>query len=377
MNHKTSKKIKLTHIICSFGYGGAERLLIDLIENTDRKKYEISVLGVVSGGPLVKNLELLGVKVLIVGKKTKIGLLTIFKIYQYLKKEKPQIVHTHLFAGDTWGRISAILAGVPVIVSTEHSTNFDENIIKRLVKKNLSYFTDEIIAISETVKSHSQKYDWIKPKKIKVIYNGIDLEKFSLIDSRPGWDENEVKIGFVGRIEESKGTEYLIKAFSEINKSSLKLEIKLKIIGDGSQRKNLEAMSERLGLKKRVEFLGTKDNQKEIYQEMDILAIPSLWEGLSITALEAMAAGVPIIASNVGGLREIVKNKKTGLLVEPRNPEALAEKIIWAAENYNLMRQMAEEAKKEVENFDIESKAKEYEKVYERLLEIKNNKAIK
>ncbi len=389
-----SKKIKLTHIICSLGYGGAERFLIDLIKNTDREKYEISVLCVIKGGPLVEELELNGTKVFIIGKKTKLGILTIWKIYKYLKKEKIQIVHTHLFAGDAWGRIAAILARTPIIISTEHSVNFNEGIIKRLVKKFLSYFTDKIIAISQTVKENSQKRDWINSKKIEVIYNGIDLDKFSKLDFRfHGNDkeknENNITLGFVGRLEKEKGAEYLIKALhlchprpaSERGINSGE-NLKLKILGDGTQRKNLETMSNQFGLKDKIEFLGFKNNPANFYQEIDILIIPSLWEGLSIVALEAMASGIPIIASNSGGLKEIIENDsayggslsaagtgakggKTGLLFESRNSKDLAEKILWAIKNYDKMNSMAEKAKIKVEDFDIKKKAKEYERIYE------------
>jgi len=388
-----SKKIKLTHIICSLGYGGAERFLIDLIKNTNKEKYEISVLCVVEGGPLVKELELNGVKTFIIGKKTKLGILTIWKIYKYLKKQKIQIVHTHLFAGDTWGRIAAVLARTPIIISTEHSTNFNEGIIKRLVKKILSHFTDKIIAISKTVKENSQKRDWINPKKIEVIYNGIDLEKFSLPLLTPSRNEfgtktnskinkeisplsfslakEEMKkvsiiLGFVGRLEKEKGVEYLIEAMGLIKKTDYNL--RLKIIGEGHQRKKLETMRNQLELKDKIEFLGNKNNQAEIYQKIDILIIASLWEGLSIVALEAMASGVPIIASNVGGLQEIIKNEENGLLFEPENSKILAEKILWAIENYDKMISMAKKAKIKVKEFNIKKKAERYEKIYKKLL---------
>ena len=364
-----SKKIKLTHIICSLGYGGAERFLIDLIKNTDREKYEISVLCVVEGGPLVKELKLNGIKTFIIGKKTKLGISTIWKIYKYLKKEKIQIVHTHLFAGDTWGRIAAVLAQTSVIISTEHSVNFNEEIIKRLVKKFLSYFTDKIIAISETVKENSQKRDWINSKKIEVIYNGINLDKFSLIDSRLRGNDKEknkdnITLGFVGRLEKEKGVKYLIEAL-HLCHSCEDGNLKLKILGNGTQRKNLEAMSSRFGLKDKIEFLGFKNNPANFYQEIDILIIPSLWEGLSIVALEAMASGVPIIASNAGGLKEIIEAGKTGVLFESGNSKDLAKKILWAIENYDKINSMAEKAKTKVENFDIKKKAKKYERIYE------------
>ncbi len=391
------KKIELTHIICSLGYGGAERFLIDLIKNTDREKYEISVLCVIEGGPLVKELELNGVKVFIIGKKTKLGISTIWKIYKYLKKKKIQIVHTHLFAGDTWGRIAAVLARTPIIISTEHSINFNEGIIKRLVKKFLSHFTDKIIAISQTVKENSQRRDWINPEKIEVIYNGINLEKFSKLDSRFHGNDKEkngddITLGFVGRLEKEKGAKYLIETMGLIEKNEKghpefisgskniftnkkednrfrnkfgMTKLKLKILGDGTQRKNLEIMSDQFGLKDKIKFLGFKNNPSEFYQEIDILIIPSLWEGLSIVALEAMAFGVPIIASNSGGLKEIIEDGKTGILFEPENSKDLTEKILWAIGNPDKMNSMVKKAKIKVENFDIKKKAKKYERIYE------------
>jgi len=141
--------------------------------------------------------------------------------------------------------------------------------------------------------------------------------------------------------------------------------LKLKILGDGTQRKTLEAMSNQFGLKNKIEFLGFKNNPANFYQEIDILIIPSLWEGLSIVALEAMASGVPIIASDAGGLKEIIEDDKTGLLFEPGNFKDLAKKILWAIENYDKMNSMAEKAKTKAGNFNIKKKAKEYERIYE------------
>jgi len=199
-------KIKIIHIITSLNIGGAEKLLLDLTQNIGREKHEVKVATVIKGGVLVSEFEKAGIEVKIFKKKGKLGMGVIWKIFRYLRREKPQIVHTHLFGGDTWGRIAAILARVPIIISTEHNTNIDEGISKRIVKKFLSFFTAKIIAVSEAVKKYSIQKDHISGKEMEVILNGVQMNKFLSISQKEFGDPPI--IGIVGRLEEQKGHKY-------------------------------------------------------------------------------------------------------------------------------------------------------------------------
>lgn len=359
----TQNKIKIIYIITALNIGGAEKLLLDLVKKLDEEKYDIKIATVVGGGNLVIKFEEVGIPVKVFKKKGKIGLGVIWKIYRYLRQERPEIVHTHLFGGDTWGRIAAILARVPIIVTTEHNTNIDEKFLKRVVKKMLSFFTAKIIAVSEAVKKYSVQKDHISEKKIEVILNGVDLEKFLQISQKEFGDPPI--IGIIGRLEEQKGHKYLFEALNLLKT----IPWTLWVVGDGSLKAELEKLAKILDLRERTIFLGAQENIPEILDKVDIFVLSSLWEGLGLAVIEAAAAAKPIVATNVGGIPEIIENEKTGLLVEPGNVKSLAdgvERMLLGEGEALTMGRAAREYVKD--RFGLDKMVKAYEEVYEKVL---------
>ncbi len=337
-------------------------MLLDLARGLSSEFFEIKVATVVAGGSLVEDFKEAGISTHIFQKKGKLGFGIIFKLWRFLRKEKPDIVHTHLFGGDTWGRMAAILAGVPVIISTEHNTNFDEGWIKRKTKKFLSLFTKKIVAVSGAVKNYSVSRDKIKEKKIVVIPNGIDLEKFSSIPEKEFSDPPVV--GVVGRLEEQKGHKYLFEALNLIKT----IPWVLWVIGDGFKKAELERLAKDLNLRERIIFLGARKNIAEILSQIDVFVMPSLWEGLGIALLEAAAAGKPIVASRVGGIPEIIEDEKTGILVEPKNVKSLADGLEHMLLGKVDAREMGVRAREMVkEKFSMKKMIESYERLYKEL----------
>lgn len=358
-------KIKIVYIITSLGFGGAERPLLDLVKFINRSKLNISVATVVGGGPLEQEFKNLGVEVKVFKKKTKLGLETISSLKKYLEEKKPDIVHTHLFAGDFWGKVAARKAKVPIIVSTEQNLNLDEGWIKGLIKTKTYRFTNRVITISKAIKDYTVKAYKVNPEKIEVIYSGIDLDKFSYQPKDLGL---EPKLGIIGRLEKQKGHKYLLKALVNVLKDFPQAQ--LWIIGEGSLHSQLERQARQLKIDKNVKFLGARKNIPEILAGLDIFVMPSLWEGLGVAAIEAQACGVPVIASKVDGLKEVVEDKKTGLLVEPKNSRALAEAIIWSLKHPKIVKQVIINARRSVEEkFDIKKMVSKYEALYQKLYE--------
>jgi glycosyltransferase involved in cell wall biosynthesis len=357
------KKIKIIHIITSLNFGGAEIMMLDLARGFSSEFFEIKVATVVRGGSLEEDFKETGIEVRVFEKKGKVGLGVIWKLWRFLRHEKPDIVHTHLFGGDTWGRIAAILARVSVIISTEHNTNLDEGWVKRKVKKFLSLFTKKIVAVSEAVKKYSVSRDKIKEKKIIVIPNGINLDKFSGVPEKEFGDPPV--IGVVGRLEEQKGHKYLFEALNLIKT----IPWILWVVGDGSKKNELERLAKDLNLRERIIFLGARRNIPEILSGIDISSFPSLWEGLGLAVLEAAAAGKPIVASRVGGIPEIISDGETGILVEPKNVKSLADGLERVLLGKIDAREMGARAKKMVqEKFGVEKMVEAYDKLYKELL---------
>lgn len=357
------QKIKIIYIITSLNFGGAERMLLDLVKNLDKERYEVKLATVVSGGSLVDEFRDAGIEVNIFQKKSKLGFGVIWQIYKFLKQENPKIVHTHLFGGDTWGRLAAILARVPVIISTEHNTNLDESWFKRKVKKFLSLFTKRIVAVSEAVRQYSLAVDHINKKKIVVILNGIEVEKFIAISEKKY--SSPPIIGVIGRLEKQKGHEYLFEALNLIKT----IPWVLWVVGDGTLKGRLERLAQDLSLRERIIFLGARRNIVEILSQIDIFVLPSLWEGLGLAALEAAAAGKPIVASRIGGIPEIIEHEVTGILVEPKNVKSLADGLERMLLGEVEAKEMGKRAREVVvQKFSVEKMVREYEKLYEELV---------
>ena len=364
-------KIKIVYIISSFALGGAEKLLLDLCRKLDKEKFEIYVCSMTGSGPLHGEFEKLDIKVTVFFKPTKLGLGVIWQIFKYLKSIKPQIVHTHLFGGDTWGRIAAIWAKVPVIISTEHNINLDESFVKKLVKLILSWFTNKIIAVSQGVKEYSIAIEKIKPAKIEVIYNGIDLNKFTFHGFKP-LEINNIKAIVVARLHEQKGHKYLLEAMPMICKKYSNFI--LNIVGTGDLLKNLKEQAASLGITNKVIFLKQQLEIEKILPQMDLFILPSVWEGLGIAILEAQAVGVPVLASNIGGLKELIEQKKTGLLFEPKNPPAIFAAVDLLLSNPELAKHMVEQAHRQVqEKFTLEKMVNGYSDLYLSLVKDNNS----
>lgn len=338
-------------------------MLLDLSRGLQNDGFKVKVATVVGGGPLISDFEREGIEVKIFRKKGKVGMGVIWEIFRYLRRERPAVVHTHLFGGDTWGRIAAVLARVPVIISTEHNTNIDEGWAKRKIKKFLSFFTKRIVAVSEAVEGYSVTVDHIKSSKIEVIYNGIDLEQFLAIPEKNFGSPPVIVV--VGRLESQKGHEYLLEALNLLKT----IPWNLWVVGDGSLKNDLERLSKDLNLRERIIFLGARKNISEILSQADIFVMPSLWEGLGLALLEAAAAGKPIVASSVGGVPEVIKNGETGILVEAKNVKSLAdglEHILLGEQDALILGQRARGAVRN--KFNLQRMVDLYEKLYRSFL---------
>lgn len=360
---KKIKPIKIVYAITALTRGGAERFLVDLLKNLDKEKFDPRVITIVGGGELEEEIRKINIPLKIFYKKTKLGLGVIWQIYKYLKKEKPLIFHSQLFGGDTWGRIAAILVRVPIIITTEQNVNLDEGFFKKLVKRILGWFTNKVVVISSAVKDYSIKKDGIALKKIEIIYNGVEIEKFLWLE--PKFFQNDPPLlGVIARLEPQKGHEYLFKALEKIKDTPWKLLV----VGDGSLRKGLIELRNKLDLQKRIEFTGVRSDVSEILKQIDVFVLPSVWEGLGIVVLEAALSVRPIIASATGGIPEIIENGRSGWLVKSKDINQLSKSIQEVLSNKEEAQRRALQAQQDVKiKFDIKNIVNQYEKLYENI----------
>ena len=354
--------LKITYIISNLTYGGAERLLLDLCRRLDKTEFDVEVLVLKKNNDLVGNFEDIGVKVKVFDKQGKLDLKAIDRVIEYLKESKPDIVHTHLFGGDFWGYRAAVEAGIEKIVSTKHDT-LNEGFLRNNLGRNVRQKMTKIIAISDAIQDYLVKKEGIAIDKITVIHNGIDVNRFLNSESTI-FKTDALVIGSVGRFSIEKGQKHLIRACPFINNKNWKLIL----VGDGPTRKILESNVELLGLHDKVKFVGLVDDVRPYLAEMDVFVLPSISEGLSLAVLEAAASGKFIIATNVGGVPEIIRDNETGKLFAPKRIEELVRHLNWVDSHREEAIRMAKKLQKEViEKFDINDAVKKYEAFYKSL----------
>lgn len=353
-------------MITTLGYGGAERLLLDFMRYADRQAFDYEVISMVRGGELEKDFKRLGVPLEILYKKTKLGIGIFFKLYNHFKKQKPDIVHTHLFGADLWAGFAAYFAGVPVIVKTEHNVNLQEGFVKKFTKRLTKFVFKKLVAVSPSVAEYMVMTEKMPKDKIRVIYNGIDLQRFNPKEGR-AFSSPPVLIN-ISRFEEQKGHKYLVEALKKIEQ----LPWILWLVGEGSLRSDIEKRVADLGLAKRVKFLGQREDIPNLLSQSDIFVFPSLWEGLGIAALEAGAVGLPIVATNVTGIRDIFEDNKNAKLVDAKDARGFAEAVGWCLEHPSEALFLGAEARELVcKEFSIQAMVQKYEIMYKNALSIR------
>ena len=355
--------IKIVHIIGALVYGGAERLLLDICRKIDKTQFDISVIVLRQNNDLAKQFEDAGIPVTIFEKKGKLDFGVIERLADYLRLQKPDIVHTHLFAGEFWGFMACHQAKIKNVICTKHGIVKEDFLRDYLIKKATRKMK-RVIAISQAVQDYVLLEMKVGVKKISVIYNGIDTDKFYGL-SRPILSGETLSLGCVGRLSKEKGQKHLIRACRFLKAPDWKLYL----VGDGPMREELEQLSKSLGLEANIVFCGSQADVRPYLDKMDIFVLPSISEGLSLAVLEAASAAKLIIASNVGGLPEIITDKETGLLFTPKNIEQLVSHINWAYEHKEQAQKMALALQQQVmQKFDIDKTIKQYEDLYRNLI---------
>jgi len=378
-------RIGVLYIIWSLGLGGAEQVVINLAKGIDKKKFNVIVCCLNDKGIFAQEVEKEGIEVIALGKRGKFDATVLFKLIRVIKKYKIDIVHTHLWGANTWGRIAAKLAGVKVVIATEHNVDTWKPRYYFWIDRFLQYFTDKIIVVSEKVKEFYVG-EGISEKKIEVVHNGIPLfsSSFPSCHLPGGIKTGEVRervgeefgihpedkvLAIVGRLVEQKGHRYLFEALHLLNG---RYKLKVLVIGEGPQREKLVNMARQSGIEDKVMFTGIRQDVRRILSAVDILVMPSLREGLPMALLEAMANEVAVIASNVGGVPEVIIDKQTGILVKPGDKAELAEAINFLLEDESLRRKLAMEGKKRVtDEFSYNRMVERTEELYLGLLQKK------
>lgn len=350
----------ICHIIPTLRHGGAERFVIDLSNAMVKRGHTVSIIVLKDDVPMIGTL-LAGVHMHVVEKKGKVSLGLVGALKRELQTIDPDIVHTHLFGADLWGRLAALLLRIPSI-TTEHNTNVDESWFKKKIKTFLRPASLVYTCNSNAVSLWMQEEYGIHEKKIQLIHQGITLETYTQVP--PASMEDPLQLLALGRFEHQKGFDLLLDALDGVKDYRWHLHMR----GAGSQRIGLLAHTKCLKQHDDVTFHEPDDDVAKILEGIDMVIMPSRWEGLGLVAKEAMAAERFVIATSVGGLPEIIDHLQTGYLVAPENVMELEHALRWAFEHRAHVKKIARQAKLHaVANFDFAETVKEYEILYKRL----------
>ncbi len=367
------KKVKIIQIIARLNIGGPAIHTILLSDELDRLGYETVLVKGSEGaaeGNMMDLAEAKGIKPVVIpelGREIGIknDLVAFYKLYRLIKKEKPDIVHTHTAKAGTLGRIAARLAGVPVILHTFHGhvlTGYFGRFrswVFILIEKILALITTRLITLSEELKRELNDMGIGNEKKFEVIPLCLELKPFLDSENYSGKFKNELGlsaetdvIGIVGRLVPVKRHKLFLDAAKIIDSQftihDSRLDIKFVIVGDGELRKELEDYAEKLGIADEVIFTGFKRDLPEIYAGLDIVVLTSINEGTPVSIIEAMAAARPVVATNVGGVPSLVKDGVTGLLVRSGDVNALSDAVSRLIKDPHLRQGMGREARSRV-----------------------------
>jgi glycosyltransferase involved in cell wall biosynthesis len=375
-----SNPINVLHVIDKLSMDGVNPsscaiLLDEWISCLESARFNWIVCTLRKHDPAGKLLEKKGIRVYYL-EFGKFSFKNIKGIIKLLEKEKVDILHLHGYSAANFGRIASRKTGVINVVH-EHAVlrTLPHQYIADLILRN---FTDIGVAVSENVRDFMIRSRSIPSKRITVIRNGINIDKFRKSDDKTiekKRRELEVPesvriIGTVTRLRKEKGVEYFIKAMPYILKEFP--DVNFLIVGDGALRTQLESLARNLSISEKIRFLGFRSDIVELLSIFDINVIPSLTEGFPLSLVEAMALGNPIVATEVGGMKEIAKDGENVLFVPPKNPLEIGEKVNFLLKNPMLSERLSISAKQLSKEFSIEKSTKLIEELYINLLKRRN-----
>jgi len=362
--------IRVLHVLLSLEPGGLENGVVNVINRLDPARFESSVCCLKRAGGFARRIEDPRVVVhemdWLGGNDPRLAL----RLAALLRRTRPHVVHTRNAEPFFYGFVGAKLARVPALVHSEHGRAFDDRPSRFAVQRWMSRHTDAIFAVSGQLKADLVRHVGLPDAAIDVLHNGVDLSRFDAPERaraalRGAWGvpDGTLVVGSVGRLAAVKNYGLLVRAVA-----SSGLDVHLVLAGEGPERASLAALADSLGIGARVHLLGHCDDVDRVLGALDLFVLPSFSEGMSNTLLEAMAAGLPPIASAVGGNGEIVRDGVDGRLFASDDEAGLQACLVALCRDDAQRSRLAAAARQRVRvTFDIRRMIERYEQLYERV----------
>lgn len=347
---------KVVHIITELMTGGGQTLLLNLVRES-QKRHHVTVISLIDRNAF----DLSGLDVIFLKKRQGLDFRMFFTLYRTLKRLHPDVVHTHLYAclyAFPWFWLSKKRRGVHTI----HSDAYKE--LPKIHQKlqGLLYRRRSVtpVAISDTILEQAERLYHLRHGAVKRIYNAIDIERFR--GPMRQFGQETFTLVQVAAFHPWKNQRLLLEAFAAVFAEDSAL--RLVFAGDGPLLPEMQALAEALGVSGAVQFLGAVQDVPGVLQKGDVFVLSSDYEGLPMSILEAYASAMPVIATDVGGIGDVLKHGVNGLLVPPSDRAAMAEAIRMLRQNPALCKQMSDENLRHAARFDIQAAADAYEQLY-------------
>ena len=374
----------MAQVITRLDWSGAPDIIEMICSYLDPSVYDITLVYGLTRYPSKNTVEFLkkfnGKIVFIPPLKREVSLiedlLSLIRLYFIFIREKFDVVHTHTAKAGFIGRIAAKLAGTPLVLHTPHGHDFYGYfgaLTSRLVimlERFAALFADSMIVLTNIEKADMMKYRICRASKVRVVHSGLDFSIFARLKVDAVKKRAELRlgpedlvVGMVGRLESIKGFEYFIDSAAIVSRQIP--QARFLIVGEGSLHDELAARARDLNIEEKVFFTGWREDVPEILSVLDVLALASLNEAVGRVLLEAGAVGKPVVATEVGGVGEIIRNNETGILVPPRDPAAMAQAVITLLKDKAKRDEMGRRAKEWVRNnFNDRSMVEKLDEIY-------------
>lgn len=377
-------KYKIAYVLTPIEFGGAEKVSLNFLENVDRNRFDISPIILIrpweNFNLFIEKIKKenyryvtipVAVKPLNEGKDY-FRVIRCFKILvSFLRKHKYDIIHSNGYFADILGVPAAKIFGIPHVSTCHGYIATNRNlVIYNALDRFFLRFSTKIIAVSDSIKI-ALINSGVKESRIEVIKNAVptDIDSVLFAKNRQeirhllGIDDNDFVVGYIGRLSEEKGVKYLIEACRVLYKSGVNL--KVLIIGDGHQKLELQQLVEESGLRDEIIFVGFQKEMENWLPVIDLFVLPSLTEGTPMALLEAMAFGIPVVASSVGGVPHVINSGENGLLVSPAKIDEIVNAIIVLINNKELCNTFLDAGKHTItEKFNIKDWVEKIESLY-------------
>ena len=375
MESSCCRPLKVVHVVLSMDCGGLERIVLDLVTQGLERGQQVGVVCVERFGPLEPEVKARGGWVACAWKSPGIRLGTVVQLGRIFRKHRAEIIHTHQIGALLYAGPAALLSLNAPVVHTEHGKYYEGLTHKRNLGRVSASFARQFFCVSQDVADSVLAHRIAPPRKVIVIRNGIDTRVLARRDHRSvialrdslGIPPTNPVIGTVGRLDEIKRQDLLLRAFARVR--CLVPQAHLVIVGDGPWKSRLQSLAAELGLEGTCHLVGYQSEPALYFQLFDVFALTSRSEGAPLAVLEACAAGVPVVATRVGGLPEIIEDGRTGILFDPSDEEALTKALLDLIGDKSLAQSLGQAASCRIESmYGLKRMAEEYHQHYTNLL---------